>query len=257
MTEPRTAAVEDNLMAFFAAAAESGDVLHRDPADDVVALRSDVAFPNFNAVTAARFGVDPAVRAEALADSYIADGLPWMWWLTPSTTPAGLESVLESRGLEREDVPGMYADLATSPTVPPVAGLTVEASDDVDGLVDVMLAGFDMPELVRAPMAAIMGGFPAVNVVAHLDGRPVACGTAYLDGATAGLYNIATLEDARGRGVGYAVTATLMQLAHRAGAAHAVLHATESGRPVYERAGFVKVCEVPMYVWLPSETDEG
>jgi GNAT superfamily N-acetyltransferase len=256
MTDPRTAAVEDNLMAFFAAVGE-GALFRRDPADDVVALRSDVAFPNFNAVTAARFGVDPAVRAEALAGSYIADGLPWMWWLTPSTTPAGLEAVLEGRGLEREDVPGMYADLATPPTVPPVAGLTVEASDDADSIVDVVLSGFDMPELVRAPMAAIMGDFPAINVLAHLDGRPVACGTAYLAGATAGLYNIATLEEARGRGVGYAVTAILMQLARRAGAAHAVLHATEAGRPVYERAGFVKVCEVPMYVWLPSETDEG
>jgi GNAT superfamily N-acetyltransferase len=102
-------------------------------------------------------------------------------------------------------------------------------------------------------MAELMDCFPeAINVVGSLDGRPVACGTAYLTGPTAGLYNIATLEDVRSRGVGYAVTTALMELARAAGAEHAILHATDTGRPVYERAGFVEVCQVPQYVWMPS-----
>lgn len=253
MTDPRIAAVEDNLLTFFAAAGGTG-VLRRDQGDDVVALRSAVPFPMFNAVTGARFATDDPGRAGDVADSYIAAGLPWMWWLTPSTTSEALEAVLDARGLVREDVPGMHVELAAPPVAPTVAGLTLGASDDVAVFVDVMLAGFDMPDLVREPMTAIMGHFPeAINVLAHLDGRPVGCGTAYLTGATAGLYNIATLEEARGRGIGYAVTATLMDLGRRAGADQAILHATEAGRPVYERAGFVEVCQVPQYLWLPPE----
>jgi GNAT superfamily N-acetyltransferase len=253
MTDPQIAAVEDNLLRFFATASDV-PVLRRDPVDDVEAVHSDVPFPMFNAVTAARFGADVTRRTGEVLDSYIAAGLPWMWWLTPSTTSAELESVLEERGLAREDVPGMYVDLATAPVAAQVAGLTIERTHDVAGYVDVMVAGFGLPEPVRAPMSELMGHYTeAINVVASLDGRSVACGTAYLTGPTAGLYNIATVEDARGRGIGYAVTATLMELARAAGADHAILHATESGRPVYERAGFVEVCQVPQYVWMPTD----
>ena len=60
----------------------------------------------------------------------------------------------------------------------------------------------------------------------------------------------------RGRGLGYAVTATLMNLAHERGCTHAVLHASEPGRPVYERLGFVEVCRVPQFVWAPTEPED-
>jgi len=253
MTDARIAPVEDNLLSFFAVAGDSG-LLRRDAADDVVAVRSDVPFPTFNAVVGARFDGDAGARAAEVADSYIAAGVPWMWWATPSTTPAGLDAVLEERGLAREDVPGMYADLAATPATPRVDGLTLQTTDDADVFVAAMVAGFGLPPFVREPMTAIMRHFPeTLNVIGYVDGRAVACGTAYLTGPTAGLYNIATVDDARGRGIGYAVTTTLMQLARGAGADHAVLHATEAGRPVYERAGFEHVCNLAQYVWMPPE----
>jgi ribosomal protein S18 acetylase RimI-like enzyme len=251
MTDPRTAAVEDNLLDFFAKAAEL-PMFRCDRADDVEAVRSDVAFPMFNFVTGARFGDDAGRRTEQVAESYLAAGLPWMWWLTPSHTSPALEGVLEARGLHREEIPGMYADLATGPATRDVDGLRIEQTTDTAAFIDVMLAGFGLPDLLRAPMTEVMGQFAdALNLIGFLDGRPVACGTAYLTGSTAGLYNIATTEDVRGRGIGYAVTQALQSRAHAAGARHAVLHASESGKPVYARAGFVEVCQVPQYVWLP------
>jgi ribosomal protein S18 acetylase RimI-like enzyme len=251
-SDPRVAAVEQNLLTFFAGA-DRLPLLRRIPADDVDAVRSDVPFPMFNAVTGARFGDDATRRTNQVVDSFVEAGLPWMWWLTPSTTSPEIEATLASRGLEREDVPGMYADLAVPLESRPVDGLAVERTSDVESVVGAMVAGFGMPAFVQAPMTDLMAAFPeAINVIGSLDGRPVATGTAYLTGPTAGLYNIATLPAARGRGVGHAVTLTLMELARAAGAEHAVLHATEAGRPVYERAGFVEVCQVPQYVWMPS-----
>jgi GNAT superfamily N-acetyltransferase len=252
MSDPRIGPVEDNLLAFFGAASRV-PFLRPDQVDDVDAVHCDIPFPMFNAVTGARFGETATRRAGEVVDTFVARGMPWMWWLTPSTTSPELEAVLEARGLEREDVPGMYADLASPLAARAVDGLVVERTDDASTFVHVMMAGFGMPELIRGPMAELMDCFPeAINVVGSLDGRPVACGTAYLTGPTAGLYNIATLEDVRGRGVGYAVTTALMDLARAAGAEHAILHATDTGRPVYERAGFVEVCQVPQYVWIPS-----
>ena len=92
-----------------------------------------------------------------------------------------------------------------------------------------------------------------VNVIATLDGLPVATGCAWLNGTTVGLYNIATLKEPRGRGLGYAVTARLMDLGRERGCTDAVLHASEMGRPVYERLGFTHVCDVPQYVWVPAQ----
>lgn len=253
MTDPRTAPVEDNLIAFYNLAARV-PMLRRVPADDVDLLQSDVAFPMFNVATNARFGEDAARRTNQVVDAFVEAGLPWMWWLTPSTTSPEIETTLVARGLAREDVPGMHLDLATIPAARPVEGLVIERTHDVDLLVSTMVAGFEMPEDLRVPMAELMGHFPeTINVLGTLDGRAVATGTAYLDGSTAGLYNIATVADARGRGVGYAVTLALLDLARKTGAQQVVLHATEAGRPVYERAGFVEVCNVPQYVWMPPE----
>jgi GNAT superfamily N-acetyltransferase len=253
VTDPRTAAVQDNLLSFFAGVVDLPG-FRREPATDVEAVHSDVPFPMFNAVVGARFGPDARRRTAEVADSFIGLGLPWMWWVTPSHTSPELEAVLTERGLEREDVPGMYADLAAPPAVPEVTGLTIERSSNVSGFVDVMVAGFGLPELVREAMTSVMVGFPeAINLVGRLDGSPVACGTAYLTGPTAGLYNIATLEGARGRGIGYAMTLMLCDVARDAGAGHAVLHSSAAGLPVYQRAGFVEVCQVPQYIWMPPE----
>lgn len=253
MTDPRVAAVEDNLLSFFARVADL-PMFRRDDASDVDAIRCDIPFPMFNCVTGARFGADAARRTEEVTDSFIDVGLPWMWWVTPSHTSPELESVLEARGLHREEVPGMYADLAAAPQVAEVEGLTIEETTDASAFIDVMQTGFGLPDMVREPMTAVMDQFAeAINLIGSIDGRAVACGTAYLAGPTAGLYNIATVEDARGRGIGYAVTLALMESGRRAGAQHAVLHSSEPGRPVYARAGFVEVCPVPQYVWMPPE----
>lgn len=183
MTDPRTAAVEDNLLAFFAKVRDM-PMFRPDPATDVDAIHSDVPFPMFNAVLGARFGANARQRTEDVADSFIRAGLPWMWWVTPSHTSPELEEVLAERGLQHEDVPGMYADLAAPPPLPEVAGLRIEQTADVAAFIDVMLAGFGLPEMARAPMTEVMTGFSdAINLVASLDGRAVGCGTAYVTGA--------------------------------------------------------------------------
>jgi ribosomal protein S18 acetylase RimI-like enzyme len=76
-----------------------------------------------------------------------------------------------------------------------------------------------------------------------------------VSGSTVGLYNITTLPTARRRGIGFAVTATLVNAALERGATAVVLHASDDGLPVYERLGFETVCEVPQYVWLPPAQD--
>lgn len=253
MEDPRIAPVEDNLLSFAERLAES-PVVRRDPHPDVLALHSDVAFPPFNSVSGARFGRQAAARAQDVAGPYLEAGLPWMWWLTPSTTSPELEATLSDLGLVRDPVPGMYRDLDAAVHAAPPDGVEVSTTDDADLFVGLAVAGFELPDWVAAPMTTVVRDFPgAINVVATVDGAPAACGTAYLTGATAGLYNIASLPEARGRGAGYAVTAGLLDVALEAGCTHAILHSSEAGFALYRRLGFVEVCQTPQYVWSPPE----
>lgn len=85
-------------------------------------------------------------------------------------------------------------------------------------------------------------------VVAESAGAVVACGMVTLQvtapsprspgGVSAYVANIATLPEARGQGCAGRILDALLDWARSAGADRAELHATEAGRPIYERAGF-------------------
>ncbi|RYP86876.1 GNAT family N-acetyltransferase [Nocardioides guangzhouensis] len=257
MTDPRTTAVEDNLVSFYR-------LVGRDPLftrlgeDDVAAFTTQVPFALFNCVIDARFDdASRARRTAEVADRMVAHGLPWMWWATPSGMPD--DHVLTERGLSRSDTPGMHVDL-DGPVEPRSDLRIAEASGDgLHAFMEMFARGFGMPDFVTEALAVVVRrSFDPARIVSLVawDGRtPVGCGSVIVDGTTAGLYNIATPEEHRGRGVGYAVTAALMNLGVGRGCTRAVLQSSDLGRPVYERIGFEQVCTVPQYVWHPATTD--
>jgi GNAT superfamily N-acetyltransferase len=83
------------------------------------------------------------------------------------------------------------------------------------------------------------------HFVAYLDDRPVAAGSSHVDERVLRVENIATLPQARGRGAGRAITAATIAADE---SKPATLVASDPGRPVYERLGFVAVLRVTY--WL-------
>ena len=255
MADPRSVPVGANLEAFVAAVRQA-PILRRAGVRDALVHTSDIAFPLFNMVVAADFlpGREEE-RTGDLADLMTAHGLPWLWWETPGHEPH--RATLEARGLRRDDVPGMYVELAGR--VDPLTDMRIEAVTDGTRarFVDVFLEGFGMPDFVRDPIEEVFGTALDTEQFVHLlaweGDRAVGCGTAFLDAGTAGLYDIAVLGSARGRGIGRAVTAALMNVGVAAGCSRAVLHASELGRAVYERLGFEEVCATPQWIWTPTE----
>lgn len=97
--------------------------------------------------------------------------------------------------------------------------------------------GFEMPDsLVTAVFRSDMLEMEWLRaVVGYVGGRPVACAASYLTDDVIGIYTVATVPAARGRGYGTAVTEAAMDGTR---ARLAVLQASEMGQPVYERMGY-------------------
>ena len=74
--------------------------------------------------------------------------------------------------------------------------------------------------------------------VAGRDGRVTGVAGCARFGRTGWLGNVAVDDEARGRGLGTAISRTAVDWLHRAGVETVLLTATERGKPVYERLGF-------------------
>ncbi|HEX4472209.1 MAG TPA: GNAT family N-acetyltransferase [Nocardioides sp.] len=75
-------------------------------------------------------------------------------------------------------------------------------------------------------------------VVAELGDEPVGTGMAFDHETDSGIFNVATLDDARRRGLGSAVVAALLAGAAERGRRTATLQSTEMARGVYAGQGF-------------------
>ncbi len=150
-------------------------------------------------------------------------------------------------------MPGMA--LHPLPSVSPVvlAGHEIRRVADAAGMEDHIVtaaAGFGMPEeMIRAFVAPDLWQQPGRAVyVGYTDGEPVTTGLGVRTGRTIGVYNIATIESARKRGYGVAMTERVAADGAAAGCDVAILQASAMGLPIYERLGYRTVVEYDGYV---------
>lgn len=187
---------------------------------------------------------DPAAVIDEALARFRDMGITALSWLAPSPDVGPL---LLSRGLTfSEGGRGMAADLATLPeglpTLPGVAIVAVEDRAGFESWVRVMRIGFGTPEAAEPDLlevfAAIGSGADMRSYLALLDGRPVATSQLFLAAGVAGIYQVTCLPEARGRGIGTAVTMAALLEARRSGYSVAILQASDLGYPVYQGLGF-------------------
>lgn len=151
-------------------------------------------------------------------------------------------------------MPGMalYPVPAVGRTMAP-AGHEIRRVSDAQGIADhreAAAAGFDMPiEWLQAIVTEDLGRHPGAAIyVGYTDGEPVSTGIGIRTGRTLGIYNVSTVESARGRGYGAAMTMRLVEDGAVAGCDVATLQASDMGKPIYERLGFRTVVEYSGFV---------
>lgn len=114
---------------------------------------------------------------------------------------------------------------------------------DVDGVAAVEAATFPTP-WSRDAFASEMKNVAARYLVAEKDGRVIGYAGAWIILDESHITNIAVLKEARGQGVGRALTAGLMQYLSNLGAAYATLEVRKSNevaQSLYVSLGFIKL----------------
>jgi len=138
----------------------------------------------------------------------------------------------------------------SSPGVPD--GHEIRRINDAAGLDDhvgTLADGFGIPEPILRPWIGeeLWQRDGCAVYVGYTDGQPVTTGFGIRTGRTIGVYNIATLETARRRGYGAAMTERVVADGAAAGCDVAILQASDMGRPIYERLGFRTVVGRDVY----------
>jgi GNAT superfamily N-acetyltransferase len=183
--------------------------------------------------------------------------LTFQWWLTRGAEPAGLRQRLSALGMESWGGATMMLlqldrlESAATRFPRPSASATLDrvlAADDAEAALRIICEVFAIP---REPMRRWTTLNPAFDLwIARLGARPAAALATLRDGATVGVYHVATLPGARRRGLAGGLLTAALREARALGCQRATLTATPEARPLYEQLGF-QVCGV-IEQWMPG-----
>ena len=218
-----------------------------------------------NGVHFARFDVSEADRRiHEVTDVFRQANVPALWRVDESNEPADLPKRLEAHGWRyHDDLPFLAAPIEAIPPLTDVPErLLIERVHDrgtQTAWEHAMEHGFGMAsDEAQAVFAmAEKAGFdptgPWVRFVGTLDDQPVASSGLMIRAGLAAIYNVATIPEARRRGIGMAMTNAALDHARGLGYHVAVLGTSPAGRGIYERMGFREVQVVREYLWEPPE----
>jgi GNAT superfamily N-acetyltransferase len=170
------------------------------------------------------------------------------------------ERLLGMGFLERETSPAMVLELDALTPPTPLPDAVFEALDresQGDEWVETLAEGYGIPVGVarRFLPTPIPGGSESSCPVAlygiRIGRRLMACSACALGEGVAGIYCVATVPEARGRGLGRYVTAEPLRRARAHGVRQAVLQSSSEGHRMYQQMGFRDVGDLDMFIRFP------
>lgn len=191
---------------------------------------------------------DDVLAAAAFVQACFAD-ISWPFRLGYRGLSPERLALLTARGWSRrrDPTPGMMLAIPAGHPDPP-AELTIEpvrTTEELHAYREAAFRGFGHPvaaahiflgeRLLASPQVQMYAG--------RIGGRVVATSMLVATNAVAGVYWVATLEEARGRGLGAALTWAAVAGGRALGCTVASLQASKLGFPVYARMGFEHVLD--------------
>jgi ribosomal protein S18 acetylase RimI-like enzyme len=213
----------------------------------------------------------PANEVDELAEDALAwqreRGAPYVfWWAGMDADEAELDARLRAHGFAPTDLgaPGQVAELDAldwSALERAPEGFAVEKVVDAAGAETwgtTFVEAFGVPgwagqAWIDATIALGADAAPWDLYVGRLGGRAVATTMMFYGAGVATAFGIGTVPDARGRGIGAAITLEGFADARRRGYRYGVLFATDLGAPVYRRIGFRDTGgTISRWLWIDS-----
>lgn len=223
-----------------------------------------VPHPWFNGVVASQPASEEDVPSIKEVTAYFSsrDVSAFTWWVQPSLSVSTWENYLKPLGFHYDNnTPGMAVDLhALREDVSTPSTFKILPVEDLDSLklwTHIFVVGYELPATWEKDFLDLMAGvgidLPMRNYLGYLDGEPVATSNLFLGAGVAGVQCVATLPQARGRGIGAALTLAPLREAREMNYRVGVLQSSDLGFKVYQRLGFQKLCDMEHFYW----TDEG
>ena len=181
-------------------------------------------------------------------------------WLTHAEmSPSRINKLLLAHGLKFRDsfATEMAVDLSLVPddlpTHPDLRIVTVDDEAMLKQWIHVASVGFRIGEKFEKVwydffVDAIFD--PRFQTyLAILNGEPVGTSQVFLSEGAAGIYNVTCIPEARGQGIGSAVTLAPLLEARQRGYQIGILQASQKGYNVYRRLGFQDFGHLSLYLW--------
>ncbi len=258
----RTQIIEANAIAYYRELSRCLGGQFSEQAEIVWFATGRRSLPRFNGVlrTVVARPEELGGVVRPVLDLFLARDLPFFWVDWPAVGTPGLGRHLQASGLALTAItmPAMTRTLKALPRapLPPEVELSrVQTVQDQAAWLNVFMAGSDLPAPARPDFGQFLAGSlaepaPVFNhFLARWHGEPCAVSTLLRAGSAAGIYHVATLPAFRGCGLGTALTLAAMQAAQAVGAETAILFATPSGFPVYQRMGFETASTADLHIW--------
>ena len=189
--------------------------------------------------------------------------VPFLWVIGPSSSPKNMGELLIKNGLTLTKEPGMAHNLKTLGTEREILNeveiIKVENVETLKVWSDVVLTGFALPKellsdfFYKAFSFMLLNDKPSASAfLAYDEGNPVASSLVCYEEGVAGIYNVTTLEQARGNGIGTAITLAPLNEAKNLGYQIGTLQSSDMALNMYKQMGFKEYCQMEWYVWQPS-----
>ena len=209
----------------------------------------------------------PGVDVIATAEAFFGErGRGFSVWTRDLPVDADLLEAAEDAGLLTLDGPGAPQMICRA-KVPEqyisseVSIDPVDGQDDIDHFARINGEAYTVYGMPAEASASHFNGPRALfapnvyAVLARVDGEPVGATMLLESHGIAGVYWVAVLEEARGRGVAAALVQHVTNVAFHLGAANVQLQASTMGEPIYRRLGYEELYRYQLHLAMPLDAD--
>ena len=216
--------------------------------------------PVFNRVTSTSLTKENVEQVVAETIQYFKQRkVPFTWQVNPWDTPSNLGQVLVEAGLKGDFSPGMAIKLSSLKEPTSLRGFTIKivsTPEEREQYAWLFARAYGFPEEAHQIMVDMYNTVELTDdlqlYIGYLDGEPVSTTCILYDCGVAGIYNVATMPEARGKGMGSMITIASLLDAKKRGYAVSILHSSQMGYNLYKRLGFKEFCTMNRWEWYPT-----